>query len=49
LNDVGYGGPVCVEVEDRAYEDSHGSRKASLAQSADYLRQFVAKREVPRN
>ena len=46
LNDVGYRGPVCVEVEDRAYEDSLGSRKASLAQSADYLRQFVAKRNM---
>ncbi len=44
LCDVGYRGPVCVEVEDRAYEDSLGSRKASLAQSASYLRQFVAKR-----
>jgi len=44
LNDVGYRGSVCVEVEDRAYEDSLGSRHASLAQSAEYLRQFVARR-----
>lgn len=48
LCDVGYRGPVCVEVEDRAYEDSLDWRKASLAQSADYLRQFVAKRETRR-
>ena len=41
LSDQGYQGPVCVEVEDRAYEDSLGSRKASLRQSATYLRQFV--------
>ncbi|MBC8350667.1 MAG: sugar phosphate isomerase/epimerase [Planctomycetes bacterium] len=44
LGDVGYQGPVCVEVEDRTYEESLSSRQASLAQSADYLRQFVAKR-----
>jgi sugar phosphate isomerase/epimerase len=44
LNDVGYDGPVCVEVEDRAYEGTLESRKASLAQSATYLRQFSAKR-----
>lgn len=46
LSDVGYRGPVCVEVEDRAYEDSPSSRQASLAQSADYLRQFAAKRDT---
>lgn len=42
LGDVGYTGPVCVEVEDRAYEGSIELRKASLAQSYAYLRQFVA-------
>jgi sugar phosphate isomerase/epimerase len=41
LSDVGYRGPVCVEVEDRAYEDSLESRKASLKQSAVYLRNFI--------
>jgi len=41
LSDVGYRGPVCVEVEDRAYEDSLESRKASLRQSAVYLRNFI--------
>lgn len=44
LTDVGYSGPVCVEVEDRAYEGSLESRKASLRQSATYLRNFVPKR-----
>ena len=34
-------GPVCVEVEDRAYEGSLELRKAALVQSAAYLRQFV--------
>lgn len=42
LTDVGYDGPVCVEVEDRAYEHSLDSRKASLKQSHTYLRNFVA-------
>jgi sugar phosphate isomerase/epimerase len=41
LSDVGYAGPVCVEVEDRAYEGSLEARKRSLAQSARYLRQFM--------
>ena len=41
LGDTGYCGPVCVEVEDRAYEESLASRKAALRQSAVYLRQFV--------
>jgi len=41
LTDTGYDGPVCIEVEDRAYEGSLETRKASLRQSADFLRQFV--------
>jgi sugar phosphate isomerase/epimerase len=41
LTDAGYRGPVCVEVEDRAYEGPLENRLASLKQSAAYLRQFV--------
>jgi sugar phosphate isomerase/epimerase len=41
LSDVGYRGPVCVEVEDRAHEGSLDSRKDSLRQSARYLRNFM--------
>jgi len=41
LTDTGYDGPVCVEVEDRAYEGSLDARKASLVQSHTYLRNFV--------
>ena len=41
LSDTGYQGPVCVEVEDRAYEGSLDARKASLRQSITYLRQFM--------
>ena len=46
LGDSGYRGPVCVEVEDRAFEGSLAARKASLRQSAAYLRQFLV-REQP--
>jgi sugar phosphate isomerase/epimerase len=41
LGDTGYRGPVCVEVEDRAYEESLERRKASLRQSRVYLRNFI--------
>ena len=42
LSDTGYAGPVCIEVEDRAYEGSLAARKAALRQSARYLRQFLS-------
>ena len=45
LTDSGYDGPVCVEVEDRAYEGSLEARKASLRQSRAYLRQFIPEPE----
>ena len=41
LSDVGYEGPVCIEVEDRAYEATLESRQTSLVQSGRYLRQFM--------
>lgn len=41
LTDVGYDGPVCIEVEDRAYEGSLEKRQASLRQSGRYLKQFM--------
>lgn len=41
LTDAGYNGPVCVEVEDRAYERSLEDRKRSLVQSRNFLRQWV--------
>jgi sugar phosphate isomerase/epimerase len=44
LTDAGYDGPVCVEVEDRAYEGPLERRKESLRQSHTYLRNFIAKR-----
>lgn len=41
LLDAGYLGPVCVEVEDRAYEGTLESRKDSLRQSYRYLKNFI--------
>ena len=41
LTDAGYRGPVCVEVEDRAYERSVEDRKLSLVQSHTFLRNYV--------
>jgi len=37
LTDAKYNGPVCVEVEDRAYEGSLEDRKRSLRQSRRFL------------
>jgi sugar phosphate isomerase/epimerase len=42
LTDSGYNGPVCIEVEDRAFERSLDDRKRSLRQSKRFLEQFVA-------
>jgi sugar phosphate isomerase/epimerase len=41
LTDAGYSGPVCIEVEDRAYEGSLADRKRALRQSRKFLAQFV--------
>jgi sugar phosphate isomerase/epimerase len=41
LTDVGYSGPACIEVEDRSFEDSLDSRKASIVLSGRYMRQYV--------
>lgn len=41
LTDVGYSGPVCIEVEDRAYEGSLQNRKRALQQSGRYLEPFM--------
>jgi sugar phosphate isomerase/epimerase len=42
LGDVGYDGPVCVEVEDRAYEATLESRKTALRQSSRFLRNYIS-------
>ncbi len=41
LTDVDYTGPVCIEVEDRAYEGSLASRQRALRQSRKFLQQFA--------
>ena len=41
LTDAGYAGPVCIEVEDRAYEGSLAARKRALRQSRKFLEQFM--------
>jgi len=41
LGEVGYNGPVCVEVEDRAYEATLETRKDALRQSARFLRNYL--------
>lgn len=42
LTDSGYRGPVCIEVEDRAFEESLNDRKRALRQSKRFLEQFVS-------
>jgi sugar phosphate isomerase/epimerase len=41
LSDVGYRGPVCIEVEDRAFEDSLEGRQRALRQSRKFLEQYL--------
>ena len=40
LTDVGYRGPVCIEMEDKGYEGSLDDRKRGLRQSKRFLEQF---------
>jgi len=42
LTDVNYRGPVCIEVEDRAYESNEADVRRSIIQSKQYLDQFMA-------
>ena len=41
LTDVGYRGCTCIEIEDRAFEDSDEAVRNSLRIARNYLRQFV--------
>jgi sugar phosphate isomerase/epimerase len=40
LTDAGYNGPVCIEVEDRAYEASLDDRKRAVRQSRRFLERY---------
>ena len=42
LTAVGYEGPVCVEIEDRAYEGTLEKRMSAARQSYNFLRQYIA-------
>jgi sugar phosphate isomerase/epimerase len=41
LTDSGYRGPVCIEVEDRAFEGSVADIEAAILTSRNYLSQFL--------
>ena len=40
LTDAGYNGPVCIEVEDRAYEATLETRKRAVRQSQRFLESY---------
>lgn len=42
LTSVKYRGPVCIEVEDKAYEDSEEDIKSAILTSRNYIKQFLA-------
>ncbi|WP_422080095.1 sugar phosphate isomerase/epimerase family protein [Ulvibacterium sp.] len=42
LTTVGYKGPVCIEVEDKAFEGSEADVRAAILTSRNYLRQFLS-------
>jgi sugar phosphate isomerase/epimerase len=42
LTEIGYDGPVCIEVEDRAYEGSLERRQEALRESGALLRPLIA-------
>ncbi len=41
LTTVGYRGPVCIEVEDKAYEGSPADVRSAILTSRNYLKQFL--------
>ncbi|MCI0747557.1 MAG: sugar phosphate isomerase/epimerase [Verrucomicrobia subdivision 3 bacterium] len=41
LKNIGYAGPVCIEVEDRAFEGAVADRQRALIQSKRYLEKFL--------
>ena len=41
LTDIGYDGYTCIEIEDKAFEDSKEKVENSLILSKRYLEQFV--------
>ena len=45
LTDVGYRGPCCIEVEDKAFEKSEADVNMAILTSRNYLRQYIPFRE----
>lgn len=41
LTDIGYKGCACIEIEDKAFEETNEDITKAIAQSIRYLRQFV--------
>lgn len=41
LTDVGYQGPVCIEVEDKSFEGSEEAIETAILTSRNYLKQFL--------
>ncbi|WP_375584614.1 sugar phosphate isomerase/epimerase family protein [Cyclobacterium xiamenense] len=41
LTDVGYRGPCCIEVEDKAYEKSREDVRMAILTARNYLRQYI--------
>ncbi|MFC4870462.1 sugar phosphate isomerase/epimerase family protein [Negadavirga shengliensis] len=41
LTDVGYRGPCCIEVEDKAYERSEEDIKMAILTARNFLRQYI--------
>ena len=41
LNDIGYRGYACIEIEDKSYESSDADVRLAIRQSYRYLRQFL--------
>jgi len=41
LNEIGFSGPACIEVEDRAFEGNLLKVKQGIEQSYRYMRQFI--------
>jgi sugar phosphate isomerase/epimerase len=41
LTSVKYRGPVCIEVEDKAFESSEKDIKTAILTSRNYLNQFL--------
>ncbi len=40
LYDIGYDGPACVEIEDKAFEKSHADVETAIRLSYRYMSQF---------